>query len=201
MTTQKEFLERLVSLLEKAGIPYMVAGSMGSSLHGRPRATQDTDVVIDPTEGQLASLLALLGQGYYVSRDAAFEAFHRRTMFNVIDLTAGWKADLILRKDRPFSRREFERRRQIEAMGQTLWVVSPEDTILSKLEWMKGRASDVQYSDALGVAVAQWGNLDLEYLHRWARELGVANTLTRLLKEAEEQAKRTDRFGERALER
>jgi hypothetical protein len=192
MTSQKEFLERLVSLLEKAGIPYMVAGSMSSSLHGRPRATQDTDVVIDPTEDQLASFLALLGQDYYVSRDAALEAFQRRTMFNVIDLARGWKADLILRKDRPFSRREFERRRQIETMGRRLWVVSPEDTILSKLEWMKGRESDVQYSDALGVAVARWETLDLEYLRKWAGELGVEAMLICLLKDAEGRVKRTD---------
>jgi hypothetical protein len=191
MTTQKEFLDRLIGLLDQAGIPYMVAGSMGSSLHGRPRATQDTDVVIDPTEDQLGSFLALLEQSYYVSREAALEAFRRRTMFNVIDLAGGWKADLILRKDRSFSRQEFERRRQIEVLGRTLWVVSPEDTILSKLEWMKGRQSDVQYSDALGVAVAQWGNLDLEYLRRWAGELGVESMLTRLLEEARKQAERT----------
>ena len=192
MTSQREFLAHLIGLLDEAGIPYMVAGSMGSSLHGRPRATQDADVVIDPTEGQLESFLALLEQSYYVSRGAASDAFHRRTMFNIIDLAGGWKADLIFRKDRPFSRQEFERRRQVDAMGQRLWVVSPEDTILSKLEWMKGRASDVQYSDALGVAVAQWETLDLEYLRRWARELGIENTLTRLLKKAKKQAERTD---------
>lgn len=192
MTSQKEFLEQLVDLLEKAGIPYMVAGSMSSSLHGRPRATQDTDVVIDPTEGQLTSFLALLGQSYYVSRDAALDAFHRRTLFNVVDLAGGWKADLILRKDRPFSRGEFERRRQIETMGRKLWVVSPEDTILSKLEWTKGRESDVQYSDALGVAVARWETLDWEYLRKWAGELGVEALLIRLRKDAEERAKGTD---------
>ena len=192
MTTQREFLERLVRLLDQAQIPYMVAGSMGSSVHGRPRATQDADVVIDPTEDQLGSFLALLGQDYYVSRDTALDAFHRRTMFNIVDLAGGWKADLILRKDRPFSHQEFERRRQIEAMGQRLWVVSPEDTILSKLEWMKGRQSDVQYSDVLGVAVAQWGTLDLAYLRRWAPQLGIENMLTRLLKEAEQQVERTD---------
>lgn len=192
MTTQKEFLARLVKLLDQAGIPYMVAGSMGSSLHGRPRATQDADVVIDPTEDQLRSLLALLGQGYYVSRDAALDAFRRRTMFNIVDLAGGWKADLIVRRDRPFSHQEFERRRQIEAMGQKLWVVSPEDAILSKLEWMKGRESDVQYSDALGVAVAQGGSLDIEYLHRWAGPLGVETMLTRLLKEAGKQVEETD---------
>jgi len=77
-------------------------------------------------------------------------------------------------------------------MGQMLWVGSPEDTILSKLEWMKGRESDVQYSDTLGVAVAQWEGLDLEYLERWARELGIESMLSRLLKDAEERAKRTD---------
>ena len=57
---------------------------------------------------------------------------------------------------------------------------------------MKGRESDVQYSDALGVAVAQWETLDLEYLRKWARELGVEAMLTRLLKEARRQAERTD---------
>jgi len=192
MIAQREFIKRLIALLDKAGIPYMVAGSVGSSFHGRPRATQDTDVVIDPTEDQFSSFLALMEQGYYVSLDAALDALRRRTMFNVVDLEGGWKADLILRKDRPFSRQEFERRRQIEAMGQTLWVVSPEDTILSKLEWMKGRESDVQYSDALGVAITQWGNLDLEYLHWWAGPLGIENMLARLLREAKGQAERTD---------
>lgn len=191
MITQQEFVKRLTGLLDKAGIPYMLAGSMSSSLHGRPRATQDADVVIDPTEDQLGSLLALLGQGYYVSRDAAMDALQRPGMFNVIDLEGGWKADLIILKDRPFNRQEFDRRRRIDAMGQMLWVVSPEDIILSKLEWMKGRESEVQYSDALGVAITQWTSLDLAYLDKWARELGVDTILARLLDEAREQAERT----------
>jgi hypothetical protein len=192
MTTQHEFLGRLIRLLNQAGIPYMVAGSLGSSLHGRPRATQDADVVIDPTEDQLESFISLLGQGYYINRDAARDALHRRTMFNVVDLEGGGKADLIIRKDRPFSREEFERRCQIDVMGQRLWVVAPEDIILSKLEWMKGRESDIPYSDALGVAVTQWETLDLEHLHRWAGQLDVEDMLIRLLKEAMEQAERTD---------
>jgi hypothetical protein len=63
----------------------------------------------------------------------------------------------------------------IEAMGQTLWVVSPEDMILSKLEWMKGRESDVQYSDALGVAVTQRETLDFEYLRGLPELMGEEN--------------------------
>jgi hypothetical protein len=191
MITQRESLHRLIELLEKIGIPYMVGGSVSSSVHGRPRATRDTDMIIDPGEDQLRQFLDLLGPSYYVSREAVLDALHHRTMFNIIDLEGGWKIDLIIRKDRPFSRQEFERRRQIHVAGQTIWIVSPEDTILSKLEWVKGRESDVQYSDVLGVAIAQWGNLDLEYLHEWARQLDIEDLLVRLLNEAEEQAERT----------
>lgn len=188
MSTQQEFLLRLARLLDEAGIPYMTAGSTSSSIHGHPRATQDVDVVIDPTEDQLDSLIRLLGQDYYINREVAFEAMRSRTMFNVIALDGGWKADLIVCKDRPFSRREFERRCQVEVMGQVLWLVAPEDVILSKLEWMRGRESDVQYSDALGVAISQWGNLDMEYLNKWAVELGVTDSLTHLLNEAKAKA-------------
>ena len=188
MTTQATFLGRLIERLEKAGIPYMVAGSVGSSLHGRPRATQDIDVVIAPTQEQLDHFVASLGEAYYVSREAARDAFQHRTMFNVIDVEAGWKADLIICKARPFSLQEFQRRCRVDAMGQSLWVVSPEDVILSKLEWAKGRGSDIQFSDALGVAVVHQDGLDLEYLCKWAKEIGVEEDLRRLLSEAKGRA-------------
>jgi len=192
MISQQEFLRRLTGLLDAVRIPYMMVGSVGSSLHGRPRATRDADIVIDPTEERLTSPLALLEQNHYVSRETALDALRCRTMFNALDLDGGWKADLIIRKDRPFSRQEFARRRQIDAMGGAFWVVSPEDAILSKLEWMKGRESNIQYSDALGVAAEHWGHLDLEYLQKWAEELEVQDALVRLLNEARDQAERID---------
>lgn len=193
MTTQRAFLRKLVSLIEKVGIPYMIAGSLGSSFYGRPRATQDVDVVIDPSEEHFERFIALLDQeGYYISRDAARDALHQRTMFNVIDVAAGWKADLIVRKDRAFSRLEFQRRRSIETMGQTLCIVSPEDAILSKLEWAQGRQSEVQHADALAVVVAHFEHLDLGYLRKWAKELGVEESLLRLLRDAQSKTNKTD---------
>jgi len=193
MTTQRDFLHKLVLLLDEAGIPYMIAGSLGSSFHGRPRATQDVDVVIDPAEEHFERFIALLDQaGYYVSPDAARDALSRHTMFNVIDVAAGWKADLIVRKDRAFSLQEFERRRSIETMGQRLFIVSPEDAILSKLEWAQGRQSEVQHADALAVAVAHLDRLDLEYLDKWAKDLGVEESLLRLLRDARSRTNKTD---------
>jgi hypothetical protein len=40
-----DFLRRLVGCLDEAGVPYMSSGSVASSVHGEPRATQDLDLI------------------------------------------------------------------------------------------------------------------------------------------------------------
>src|SRR5262249_11244741 len=100
--TQGDLLLQLAQLLDAAGIPFMIVGSHSSSVHSHPRSTNDVDLVIDPTAEQLDRFLSALGDSYYVSQEAAREALSRRSMFNIIDLDTGWKADLIIRKDRPF---------------------------------------------------------------------------------------------------
>ena len=96
-------LRRVRLALEAAGVPYMLTGSFASAFHGAPRTTQDVDVVIAPNLGSLNRLLAQFpDEHYYVSRDAALQAYGAESLFNVIDLTSGWKIDFIIRKSRPF---------------------------------------------------------------------------------------------------
>ena len=145
--TYANLLGRIVGLLEDSKVAYMVTGSVASSFHGRPRATFDLDIVIDPSGEQLEEFLSRLGDDYYVSSAAAREAFEQRGMFNVVDYKTGIKADFILRKDRDFSRTEFERRRRAPLLNVACYVVTAEDSILSKLEWSKLSESDRQLSD------------------------------------------------------
>lgn len=159
----------------------MVSGSLGSVLHGEPRATRDVDVVIDPAEESLKAFLDAVGRDWYVSREAAFAAFGERGMFNVVDSATGWKADLVIRKDRPYSVEEFSRRRRANVLGASVWVVSPEDSILSKLEWSRSGGSGRQVEDAAGVARANAASLDRVYLRKWARELDLERELERIL--------------------
>ena len=187
MTSQENFLEKLIKKLNEQNIPYMLSGSVSSSLHGQPRATNDADIVIAPSEEQLIAFVKSLGDDYYVNPDAAREALKSNSMFNVVDIRNSWKADFIICKDRPFSREEFQRRRKADIMGLDVWVVSPEDVILSKLEWAKNSESGQQYRDALGVATVQYDRLDRDYLYKWAKELQVESSLERLLKQAKEQ--------------
>jgi hypothetical protein len=166
--------------LEEAGIPYMVTGSMASSVHGEPRSTLDLDVAVDPTPQALDRFLdALPPAAYYVDRDTAMAALSGRGQFNVIESGTGWKIDLIVRKDRPFSREEFDRRRATDILGTPTYVVSAEDMIIAKLEWALAGDSGQQLQDVAGILTVSGDTLDYAYLQRWISELGLAELWSR----------------------
>lgn len=171
---QLEFLSTVVGLLDEAGIPHMLAGSMASTFHGEPRMTRDIDMVIEPTTESMERFVAALDRSrYYV--DNAAEAVRRRDMCNVIDIETGWKVDLIVRKDRPFSREEFRRRQPAVIGGVEVFIATAEDTVLAKLEWRARSDSERQFRDVTAILSAQ--DLDRDYLAQWAVELGVAEAL------------------------
>jgi hypothetical protein len=182
---QEDCLFRLAEHLDAASIPFMLAGSFSSSHHGQPRASNDVDLVIDPSAQQFEGFLQAFENETYVSFEAARDALRRRSMFNVIDLKCGWKADLIIRKYRPFSVEEFGRRQLVAVHGRQMPMASPEDVILTKLEWHKISPSDRQLLDAFNVAIVQGAKLDLGYLRKWAIDLGVEAELEEILAKAQ----------------
>lgn len=179
MLSQAEFIRWLVARLENAGIDYMVAGSVASTFYGEPRSTYDVDVVIDGTDEQIRRFAASIASESYVTDSAVAEAIRSRSQFNVIEYATGWKADLILRKNRPFSIAEFRRRRDGTPAGVNAKIASPEDVILSKLEWSIMGESERQVRDACNLYRFQKGTLDEAYLDKWAEELGVTDLLRR----------------------
>ena len=163
---------RLTAALAKSAIPYMLTGSFASSFHGVPRASNDVDIVIAPTEEQLSELKDILSVGeYYFDLDDALDALRRGRQFNVIDLETGWKIDFIIRKSRPFSLTEFERRSQVHFEGLQLYIAQPEDIIVAKLEWAKRASSERQIEDVVGILRVQSKDLDYSYIEKWVQEL------------------------------
>lgn len=170
-----DFLSRLVAILDEACMPYMLSGSMVSTLFGEPRATQDIDIVIAPTMATMEALLDRLPEdAYYADAATARAALRARSQFNIIDMATGWKADLIVRKARRFSVVEFSRRVEVQMLGVDVFVASPEDIIIAKLEWAKrGGGSERQLRDVRGVLQAQEDLLDIAYIEAWVDELGL----------------------------
>ena len=171
---QFEFLSAVVALLDEAAIPHMLAGSMASTFHGEPRMTRDIDMVIDATPEAIGRFVASLDRARYYIDDAA-DAVRRRGMCNVIDTETGWKVDLIVRKERPFSREEFSRRQPAVVGGVGLFVATAEDTVLAKLEWRAQSDSERQFRDVVAIISAQ--DLDNDYLRYWADELEITGSL------------------------
>jgi hypothetical protein len=172
--TFAELLTDVIGRLDRAGVPYMVTGSLASSYHGEPRATRDVDIVIDPTPESLDQLVASLVDGnYYVDADAAYEALARRAQFNAVANDAS-KIDFIIRKDRAFSIEEFRRRQRADLLGTTGFVTTAEDLVIAKLEWAMASDSDRQRRDAAGI-VAVADGLDEGYIDRWAAALGLTD--------------------------
>ena len=182
--TFRELLASVVERLERAGIPYMVTGSLASSDHGEPRTTRDVDIVVDPEPDALIGLVGdLLAAGFYVDVDVALDALARRSQFNAIGQDAS-KVDFIIRRERPFSREEFSRRQPADLLGTPGYVTSAEDLVLAKLEWAAASGSERQLTDVAGI-LAIAGPLDTAYIDRWAGVLGVADTWRRLRDESE----------------
>jgi len=153
----------------------MLTGSLASSYHGAPRATQDVDLVVEAEAPALILLAARLrAEGLYVSDDAIQEAVACRGLFNAIDSVSGWKIDFILRKDRDFSREEFKARETIPYVGLDLSITRAEDMVVAKLEWAKLSNSERQVRDVTEILSIQGSALDLDHIERWVEELGLA---------------------------
>lgn len=170
-----EFVHRIGATLDAVGVPWMVVGSVASSLNGAPRSTQDVDFVARVRPESVDPLLALLPDDqYYIDGDAIREAIRLRRSFNVVDLRSAWKADVIIPKATAFAASEFERRVRARLGPADVWVASVEDTILSKLAWaLASGGSERQLRDVAGMVAARRAGLDLAYVDRWAPALGV----------------------------
>jgi hypothetical protein len=179
-TGLETLLRQVVGELTHVGIPHMVVGSFASMVHGEPRTTHDLDVVIDPTAAQLTELLSRLPiERFYVDPDVARDAHRRRSMFNIIDITTGWKLDLIIRKARSFSVTELQRRVKATIEGVAVDTATAEDTIIAKLEWSKAGSSERQLEDVAGILRVRGPALDRDYIERWIDELELREQWTR----------------------
>jgi hypothetical protein len=185
--SQPELLKRVARTLLELNIDYMITGSIASSMQGEPRSTHDIDIVVSISRSDVDRLVdAFPRPDFYVDVDSAKDAITHQSMFNLIDVREGDKVDFRVLTEDPFDRTRFSRRYVEEVLGERLNVSSPEDTILMKLRWASQMGgSEKQFTDALRVFEIQHGALDLEYVERWAADLGIEDLWARIQNEAE----------------
>jgi hypothetical protein len=183
----KEILDVTIfvaGVFDRLGIAYLVGGSLASSLHGIPRATQDADVVAAIQPGDVRDLVAALQETFYLDEDTIRRAVRERSSFNIVHLETLLKVDVFVARQDNVSEQQMQRRQTFtidpEARRE-LVVASPEDVVAQKLYWYRlgDEVSERQWSDAVGVLKVRSGRLDMDYLRRTARLLGVGDLLAR----------------------
>jgi hypothetical protein len=181
----------VIDALEELGISYYVGGSLASSTYGEHRSSLDADLIVDLRIEHVKPLVSRLQAEFYADDEMMRDAIARKSSFNLLHFHILSKVDVFIPKDRPYDRMQFERRilQQIhDETDREVYVASPEDTVLTKLEWYRlgHEVSDRQWRDIQGVLKARGNQMDHPYLRRWAAELHVADLLDRALEEAAE---------------
>jgi hypothetical protein len=168
-----ELLERVVEILGRLGIPYLVTGSIAGMAYGEPRLTNDIDIVAAIEEKHIDGLLEAFPQEeYYISGDAIREAIRYQKQFNVIHPASGLKIDLIIRRDTPFNNSRFGRIRRVKP-GESYEAnfASPEDVIIMKMVYFKEGGYDKHLRDISGIMKISGSEIDEAYITSWAAKL------------------------------
>ncbi len=185
-----QLTRQIAQEFERLNIRYYVGGSLASSLHGVPRATQDVDIVADIKNEHIPQLVKTFDAEFYIDADMIREAIQRRSSFNIIHLGTMFKVDIFILKPDKSSLEEMNRRKQYQisdAPGQMLFLASAEDIIIHKLYWYRlgGGVSERQWNDVLGVIRVQHEKLDNSYLEQAAHRRGVMALLKKAYKDVE----------------
>ena len=77
--TPIEHTAAIGQILDALGIPWVLGGSMESSIVGEPRSTMDIDVAIQLDVGRVPGLVAAVANDYYVSEAMALDAVDRHS--------------------------------------------------------------------------------------------------------------------------
>jgi hypothetical protein len=123
--------------LDAIGVGWVVAGSIASSVHGEPRATQDVDMVVALEARHVTAFLEALGRDYYVDSDAMHAAVEASTSFNAVHFATAIKVDFFVAGDDPFEAERLAHRQRIDTPDGRLYVDTAEHTLLRKLEWYR----------------------------------------------------------------
>ncbi len=176
MSEQLDVLKLVAERLQRDDIAYMISGSIALNYYAQPRLTRDIAIVVALRLEDAERVINLFAEDFYVDADAVRNAIAQLGMFNIIHYDHVMKVDCMVRKDTPYRQEEFARRITVEIDGVTMWLVTAEDLLLSKLVWAAESHSEMQLQDVRNL-IKSVADLDWTHIGRWAEALTVSELL------------------------
>jgi len=176
-----ETLEWICRKLKSANVPYMITGGAAVGFWGHIRTTMDIDILIQIRSEQIDPLLSSIEGEAHIDTEKAKKAILDKRMFNIILNKTCFKIDFIPLEENSYEIEKFNNRVKMNFQDKEVYVISPEDLIISKLLWSKSAGgSERQIKDCESIYRLNSDNLDLGYLKRWVKMLGIEKEFNKL---------------------
>jgi hypothetical protein len=174
---EPELFLLFVRPLNRAGIRYVVTGSVAAIFYGEPRLTHDVDFVVFLREADIDVLAKVFpATDFCLPRPETIAAEARREQrghFNIIHLETGFKADMYLTGRDELNAWAFRLRRQVQFEGETVMLAPPEYVIVRKLEYHREGGSEKHLRDIRSMLAVSGEQLDRSALDEWIQRRGL----------------------------
>ena len=96
--------------IDQLRVEWLIGGSLASSVHGEPRATQDVDMVVALRPRHVKPLWEALRRDYYVDVDEMRAAVTAPATFNAVHFASAIKVTFFVAGDDPFEAEQLANR-------------------------------------------------------------------------------------------
>jgi hypothetical protein len=161
----------------RAGIRYMIGGSVAVIFYGEPRLTHDVDLIVFLTPPDIPRLAAIFPSPdfYLPPSDVITLELNReqRGSFNILHIPTGFKADIYLTGRDPLNAWGFRSKRQVEFQQETIALAPPEYVIVRKLEFFREGGSEKHLRDIRSMLAISAKQIDRASIQEWVNRLGL----------------------------
>ena len=174
---EPELFLLFVRPLNRAGIRYVVSGSVAAIFYGEPRLTHDVDFVVFLNTTDIQRLVeAFPAKDFYSPPKETMLAEMAREHhghFNLIHRDTGFKADLYPTGKDELNAWAFRDKRTVEFEGENVTLAPPEYVIVRKLEYHREGHADKHLRDIRAMLAVSGEHLDHAALNEWIQRRGL----------------------------
>jgi hypothetical protein len=155
---------RLADALEKRGVPYAIGGAIAYGYYGAARGTKDVDInlFVGPDQAR-PGLEALSDAGVQLDAEQAIQRGRERG--DAVGHLGLVRVDIFFNSIE-LHERASERTRTVMLLGRPLQILSPEDTVILKAFFNRGK----DWVDIERLLARQASTLDRAEIRRWLAE-------------------------------
>jgi hypothetical protein len=174
---EPELFLLFVRPLNRAGIRYVVSGSVAAIFYGEPRLTHDVDFIVFLNANDIRRLSdAFPEKDFYLppmETILAEIARDKNGHFNLIHRDTGFKADLYPTGRDELNAWAFRGKRAMEFEGEAVVLAPPEYVIVRKLEYYREGRAEKHLRDIRAILAVSGEQLDRPTLNEWIQRQGL----------------------------